>query len=586
MITFFERMMNMKTTQFTFFKNTPLTDFQNTIHFQDNNWRDIHFLQSNHYEKVEDVKQNYNFIRQKLTVDVNIPYNKFMGVNYGTFLSDFENTRYYVYIIQYEYVNDETTRVYMMIDPVMTFTQGNVLENLSNLKITRQHLPINEYNEYLPYLKNNDDILKTFTKSYIETKTKAFKNFNVVIQCTADLTTDFGTVDNPKIETSEGTTFDKITSPVNLYATTVADFNRLMKLLAPYPWITQNIKSVLMIPSDFIDVGTLIKVHLHAGNFEQLYRFPSGGKNRTYTEVHELTHLMSDLYDLFDLDKREDRHLLRNEYTTSEIYSWDGQRLLIDNGQLKETTGIQITSMNVVGYINQFSFFLRNYRTQNGTGLMDGSFLNDAIIFNQFDEIPILIDNVNLALSKSANQRALTESKLVSGRIKTVFDKDSSLQDRFYNAASLLTNLSPSNLLGKFNDEYEFYRQQKAEQADLALNSPTITAQTNGNGFQISNDIFGLTLKFSAPNQKEWEKVKKYYKLFGYQIDEENKRLSKVDSMTIANYLQFSGNWTLKGVDNALIEQMKPQFENGVRFWHDNGTANPMNQNILNNKMR
>ena len=174
----------------------------------------------------------------------------------------------------------------------------------------------------------------------------------------------------------------------------------------------------------------------------------------------------------------------------------------------------------------------------------------------------------------------------MSGRIKTVFDKDSSLQDRFYNAASLLTNLSPSNLLGKFNDEYEFYRQQKAEQADLALQSPTITAQTNGNGFQISNDIFGLTLKFSAPNQKEWEKVKKYYKLFGYQIDEENKSLSKVDSMTIANYLQFSGNWTLKGVDNALIEQMKPQFENGVRFWHDNGTANPMNQNILNNKMR
>ena len=50
----------MKTTSFTFFKNTPLTDFQNTIHFQDNNWRDIHFLQSNHYEKVEDVKQNYN----------------------------------------------------------------------------------------------------------------------------------------------------------------------------------------------------------------------------------------------------------------------------------------------------------------------------------------------------------------------------------------------------------------------------------------------------------------------------------------------------------------------------------------------
>ena len=575
----------MKTTSFTFFKNTPLTDFQNTIHFTDNTWRDIHFLNSDHYEKVEDTKQDYNFIRQRLTVDVNISYENFMGVNYGTFLSDFEETRYYFYVIQYEYVNDNVTRVYMLIDPIMTFTQGKKLNELTNLKITRQHLTRQNYNDRLYYLKNNDDILKTYTKSYIETKTRAFTDFNVVIQCSADLSADFGTVDNPKMETSEGITFDKITSPVNLYATTREQFNNLMKILAPYPWITQNIKSVLLIPSEFIDINTLLNVTIRGSDFQHLYKFPNNGTNKTYTEVYELNYLMTDLYNLFGLDRNQDKHLLRNEYTTSELYSWDGQRLLIDNGQLNESTGIQLTSKNVVGYVNQFSFFLRNYRTQNGTHEMDGSFLNDSIIFNSFDEIPILVDNVNLALSKSANQRQLAESKLVTGRINTVLDKNASLSDRFYNAASLLTNFSPTNLLGKFNDEYEFYRTQKAEQADLALQTPTITSQTNGNAFQIANDIFGLTLKFSAPNQYEWDKIKKYYKLFGYQVDEENTKLDDVQSMTIANYVQFSGNWTLPNVDNALIEQMKPQFENGVRLWHDNGTANPMNQNILLNEM-
>lgn len=577
----------MKKTTFTFFKNTPLTDFQNTIHFEDNNWRDIHFLKSNHYETVEDTKADYNFIRQRLTVDVSIPYSDFMGVNYGTFLSEFEATRYYVYVMNYEYINDNNTRVFMMIDPVMTFTQGNKLEQLSNLKILRQHLPINEYNDYAYYLKNNGDIIKTFTKSYIETKTKPFKNFNIIIQSSADLSADFGTVDDPKVETSEGLTFDKITSPVNLYGTTVVQFNNLMKELAPYPWITQNIKSVIMIPSEFIDVTRLIKVTLRGSQFEHLYKFPNNGSNVSYPSVYELSYLTSDLYRLFGLDSREDKHLLRSEYTTSEIYSWDGQRLLIDNGQLHPDKGIQLANKNVVGYINQFSFFLRDYRTQkNGATDMDGSFLNDSIIFNNFDEIPILIDSFNLSLAKSANRRELAESKLITNRIEKVFDKDSTLSDRFYNATSLLSNISPSSLLGKFTDEHNFYEQQKADQADLALETPTITAQTNGNAFQIANDIFGMTIKFSAPNKLEWDKVKKYYKLFGYEINEENKSLSKVNSMTMVNYLQFSGNWTLPNIDNALIEQMKPQFENGVRFWHDNGTPNPMNQDILKNKMR
>lgn len=40
----------MELTSFTFFKNTPLIDFQNTIHFDSNSERDDFFLNGNHYE--------------------------------------------------------------------------------------------------------------------------------------------------------------------------------------------------------------------------------------------------------------------------------------------------------------------------------------------------------------------------------------------------------------------------------------------------------------------------------------------------------------------------------------------------------
>ena len=80
-------------------------------------------------------------------------------------------------------------------------------------------------------------------------------------------------------------------------------------------------------------------------------------------------------------------------------------------------------------------------------------------------------------------------------------------------------------------------------------------------------------------------KIRKYYKLFGYQINDQSGVLNVIDSMSICNFVQFSGSWTIPNVDVALIEMMKAQFENGVRLWHNNNTPNPMKQNILDNVM-
>lgn len=579
----------MKLTDFTFFKNTPLIDFQNTIHFNSNLERDNFFLTFDKYNKIER-KTPFNFIRDKLTLEIDIPYDDFKGVNYCTFLSEFEpDTRYYCYVIQYEYVNEKNTKVYLMIDGIMTFCQGNVLEQFSNLKIDRQHLPLKEYNDYAYYLKNNSDILKTYTKSYIETETASFTDFKIVMQCTADLTADFGNVDKPLIKTSQGITFDGITSPVNLYILDLNKFNSLMKVLADFPWISQNIKNVVMIPSAFISSDSYKPIKLKNDSFVGLNAFITGQKNKAVTNLFDISYTPDKLYKLFGLNERDDKHLLRNEYTTTEIYSWDGQALLIDNGLLNEKIGIQFGSKNVIGYKNQFSIYVQQYKNQNwkaGDNQMDGSFLNDSIVYANFDEIPILIDNANLSLAQNANRRELAESKLMSNQVKNVTDKNADLKDRFMSATSLLSNFSPTNLFGKFNDEYDFYRQQKAEQADMALTSPTITSQVTGNAFQVANDIFGVTIKFSSPNKKEWDKLKRYYKMFGYEINDDNLKLSKVDSMTIANYVKFSGNWSIPNVDVAIIEQMKAQFENGVRLWHNDNTPNPMKKDILQNKMR
>ena len=578
----------MKKTNFRFFKNTPLIDFQNTIHFSSNSERDNFFLNGNHYPELNVKNQDFNFIRDRSSIVIDVSYNDMQGVNYCTFKSDFESTRYYAYVINYEYLNDDAIRVNLLIDGIMTYTQGTVLQQLPNLDISRQHLSVANYNNRIFELKNNGDVLKTHTKSYFKNDEILFDELIVLITSSVDLRGKFGSQDDPQMRTSKGKKFDKVTSPLNLYACDIDDFNELMDELSDYPWIAQNIKSMSLIPRLFMD-DNLRKINFASGDslsgVDYLHDVVGlkTNKNSLMNELKDVSYNINEAMQMFGLDPIQDKHLFRNEYTTSEVYNYSGGQLFIDNGQLNEDAGLSYYIDIITGHHNEMKLFVDRYRVARG--FLQGSYVNDALVYDTFDDVPMLIDTFGLSMAKNANQRALAESKLVSNRIGNVMNPGADTKDRFFDAVSLATNFSPSNLFGKFTDEHDYYRQQQAEQMDMALETPSISQQTNGNSFNIANDMFGIHFKYSKPTDSEMRKIKKYYKLFGFQTEDKGEKLNPVNTMSICNYVQFSGTWTIPGADVSIAEMMKAQFQNGVRLWHNNGTANPMSQNAINNKI-
>src|SRR5699024_5035668 len=229
---------------------------------------------------------------------------------------------YYAYVMDYKYINDETTEISLLIDGIMTFCQGDTLSKFKNLSVTRKHLPRYEYNNRITELKNNDDVIKTYSKRYTHTDKLLFEDLDVLMQVSCSLTADFGKVDDPKIETSEGITFDKITSPVNLYVVKREKFNQLMDLLSPYAWITQNIRSVSLVPSILLE-RKKVKANPKSINFDHLYTLRDGGTtelNQFDNDLLKISKTINEMYEMFDLDPDEDKHLLRIEYTTSEVY--------------------------------------------------------------------------------------------------------------------------------------------------------------------------------------------------------------------------------------------------------------------------
>src|SRR5690606_15007929 len=131
-------------TDFTFYKNTPFTDFTNTILFSSNEERDKYF--NYRFESISFLNIRFNFIRDRGIVKITTPYHAMAGVNYCRFTSDFEpDVTYYAYVMDYKYLNDDTTEVQLLIDGIMTFCQGDTLSKFNNLRVTRKHLSRHEY---------------------------------------------------------------------------------------------------------------------------------------------------------------------------------------------------------------------------------------------------------------------------------------------------------------------------------------------------------------------------------------------------------------------------------------------------------
>ncbi|AAO83866.1 tail protein [Staphylococcus phage phi44AHJD] len=582
-----------KLTNFKFFYNTPFTDYQNTIHFNSNKERDDYFLNGRHFKSLDYSKQPYNFIRDRMEINVDMQWHDAQGINYMTFLSDFEDRRYYAFVNQIEYVNDVVVKIYFVIDTIMTYTQGNVLEQLSNVNIERQHLSKRTYNYMLPMLRNNDDVLKVSNKNYVYNQMQQYLENLVLFQSSADLSKKFGTKKEPNLDTSKGTIYDNITSPVNLYVMEYGDFINFMDKMSAYPWITQNFQKVQMLPKDFINTKDLEDVKT-SEKITGLKTLKQGGKSKEWS-LKDLSLSFSNLQEMMLSKKDEFKHMIRNEYMTIEFYDWNGNTMLLDAGKISQKTGVKLRTKSIIGYHNEVRVYPVDYNSaendrpilaKNKEILIDtGSFLNTNITFNSFAQVPILINNGILGQSQQANRQKNAESQLITNRIDNVLN-GSDPKSRFYDAVSVASNLSPTALFGKFNEEYNFYKQQQAEYKDLALQPPSVTESEMGNAFQIANSINGLTMKISVPSPKEITFLQKYYMLFGFEVNDYNSFIEPINSMTVCNYLKCTGTYTIRDIDPMLMEQLKAILESGVRFWHNDGSGNPMLQNPLNNKFR
>src|SRR5699024_12747375 len=96
--------------------------------------------------------------------------------------------------------------------------------------------------------------------------------------------------------------------------------------------------SVSLVPAVLLE-GKTVPVTMETGNFKNLHMLLDGGnttRNKLGSDLLKISKTINDLYDIFNLDSQDDKNILREEYTTSEVYIWDGQHIFVNNGEISE----------------------------------------------------------------------------------------------------------------------------------------------------------------------------------------------------------------------------------------------------------
>lgn len=580
----------MKLTEIDFFYNTPFNDFQNFIHFKTDKERDDFFV-GRYNMKVYEPARRFNFVKDRLELRTRLTTLETYGLNYLRFRSMFDNDRwYYARVMNVRYINDGVTALDLVLDVVTTFMQGDFTKDLGLVQVQRMSLAKNHIYKWRKWLMTNNDVL-SFPKSYTRQFIEAWKNYFVVFTTSVSLLDDFGTEDDPKLKTSVGQTYDGIVSPVDLYCCkSQDDFTGLMKYLKDYPWISQNINNVAIIPSEVVDEKDLIKVKdakQDGINSANIYQFKNKGKTRSFI-MNNITLPKENFDEYFNFDDSIPFWALRQEYANIELNAWNGQQVTLAPIFLPDY-GLKMIAQSTFGYHNEIRCFPDQYKDDGENsinGLYRGTYINQGITFDVFDDIPVLVDNYKLGKAQTAHQRALNNDRQISSRISDVLNPNKSLQDRFFNAVSLTTSLAgggvfgvAKNALGQFTSEWEYYRDQNAKFADMAISAPSVGSQNNSQSFNMSKGIFGVTVRFASIGTENMERVLTYYNTFGFDFSGQLLHLEKPDTLPMLNYYQFAGNWVLPGVPPQFMEQLKVQCQNGIKLWKNNGTDNPFTQN-------
>lgn len=529
----------------------------------------------------EENYENINFIRDEWRISLPINnFDKLTRFNYAivTVIDKAANntTDYYCFVGDYDYITMTNVTVNFIPDVLTTWGVGNrITDNARYVNILRQHFSKQLFINNLDYLRRNDDTLAVQTLDYVHQDANFFSLDFVIFHCAADLGQEFGKVQAPEFKYSKGNVVNNMASPLNNYVVHYGDWQKFTELMSPYPWIMNQINNAIIIPQRLIDIDKDFgKVTGKSVDYKGILYQPHNGIKPKTIDLQGLGHNSTELGEIWGLTTLESLVLMREPYCGIHITNNGGSAIDLkpellqpeEDGSYKKK--IDIKAVTSYGYYNEMRCFPVGYNS-NGENAVNhvyaGTFLENSISFNNFMSMPIAVDQRMLAIANQNANSRLAKAVSVGETAAKVAGDNGLGGGLLAKATGAVSKVAHSSIVNKISDTIGQF--QLALQPDKKMLGQTISDMNTTNALGVANEFFGLVCKYERVNSTEINLAKQYHGQFGYKYGMRGTP-SPLDTMSICNYLQIKGNWTIPDVPHDMMVYMSQLLESGVTFWH------------------
>ncbi len=230
--------------------------------------------QERYFDRLKkDVIKNSTMVKFRVPIDLPIAFNRASKYNYMIVDNDYDfddKRKWYYFIQSVDYVNANVTRFHIMLDVWQSF-QFDV--KLGRCFVERGHIGIandRQNDDYgLDYLDipegldlgNTPRIQEDHEFSFMEPGSNQDENApGVLVMSTTDLTADPQTKEDPKLKTATGSSVNGVFNGISIYfIDSLNGFGNFMLLSSVFPWVTEGIIGIWMVPPRAIKKGQQIK---------------------------------------------------------------------------------------------------------------------------------------------------------------------------------------------------------------------------------------------------------------------------------------------------------------------------------------
>ncbi len=595
---------------------------------------------------------NNTTIRPGHPITIGLPYNAVQGCNY-LLLNASQNpipkdapASYCYFIESMDYVSPHSTQLVLQLDVWATY---QFWCDFGYSYVERGHIGIANSNATLDpssMCKYYDIPEGLDTGSQMAVARQYYFNFGAkgwtsILAITNDLSKNPGTVSKPTSQTASGTQIDNLISAANVYAVDNGiEARMLISGLGEKGWIGRNLQSLYLLPTIFIEKGSSESIHEQYSFIQEIHAYLPYGKDYDWT----VGDFIGEIYNKIPSRYKQLKKLCIYPFSCITASNQSGAVAQYKPQFLKSRYVTFKFRTTVLAPFARTVAYLQSYNSQGSTDVESqwtvpsgmvtekvtidgGDWLENAIVFDDWPQFPILNDSYNTYLATTARSRAYSydsagwsrdkaqmsanldyltaQKRMDTTRKKNAINNANSVAQASINAASsfasgkstdaiagitssaanVAANMATQDLDLK-QSAWEADNNYKLSNAtikgdyentiaginatvqDAQITSPAIAGAAGGMGFNLSHGYLGMRINLKMMSTGAIANIGEYWLRYGYAIRRFLHVPQKLVCMTHFAYWKLQDTYLKCSRGTEVDRQaIRAIFTKGVTVW-------------------